>query len=133
MKVINTPSTIRRDFLLTLKLFSSSKDKEQDESEITTPVLEQEPKHAPLYHVILWDDDTHTYEYVIKMLMDIFQMKFEDAYKHTLEVDKKGKTICLTTHLERAELKAEMILNYGPDILMQNSKGSMNATVEPAV
>lgn len=113
--------------------FFANQKKGGDNTEIAIPVLENETKHAPLYNVILWDDDTHTYEYVIKMLMEIFLMKFEDAYRHTLEVDKKGKTVCLTTHLERAELKVEMIQSFGPDILMQNSKGPMHATIEPAV
>lgn len=113
--------------------FYAGKKRDGGDTKIAVPVLENETKKSPLYNVILWDDDTHTYEYVIKMLMEIFQMRFEDAYRHTLEVDKKGKTICITTHLERAELKAEMIHSYGPDILMQNSKGPMNATIEPAV
>ena len=113
--------------------FFANQKRGNDDTEIAVPDLENETKQSPLYHVILWDDDTHTYEYVIKMLMEIFKMKFEDAYRHTLEVDKKGRTVCITTHLERAELKVEMIQSYGPDVLMQNSKGPMNATIEPAV
>ncbi len=114
-------------------IFCSEKEADGDSPKIASPVLERETKNLPLYHVILWDDDTHTYEYVIKLLMEIFAMKFEDAYKHTVEVDKKGKTICITTHLERAELKVEMIQGFGADKLMQNSKGPMIATIEPAV
>ncbi|PCJ57633.1 MAG: Clp protease ClpS [Planctomycetota bacterium] len=105
---------------------------EDDKGQTATPLLEKKPKFAPLYHVILWDDNTHTYEYVIKLLMSLFRMTFEKAYQHTLEVDKKGRTICITTHLEKAELKQEQISNFGPDILMQNSKGPMSATIEPA-
>lgn len=103
-----------------------------DEGQTATPLLEKKPKFAPLYHVILWDDNTHTYEYVIKLLMSLFRMTFEKAYQHTLEVDKKGRTICITTHFEKAELKQEQISNFGPDILMQNSKGPMSSTIEPA-
>ena len=37
-------------------------------------IEEQETQsiHVPRYHVILFDDDEHTYEYVIEMLMDLF-------------------------------------------------------------
>ena len=31
---------------------------------------EQKAKRQPPYHVILWNDDDHSYEYVIQMLMD---------------------------------------------------------------
>jgi len=29
-------------------------------------------RHAPLYHVVLLDDDEHTYDYVIEMLERLF-------------------------------------------------------------
>ena len=31
--------------------------------------LDQEERKAPLYHVVLLDDDDHTYEYVIEMVI----------------------------------------------------------------
>ncbi|PKA25476.1 Clp protease ClpS, partial [Leptospira sp. mixed culture ATI2-C-A1] len=31
------------------------------------------------WKVVLWDDDFHTYEYVIEMLMDVCQMPWEKA------------------------------------------------------
>ena len=89
-------------------------------------------RKAPLYHVILHDDDMHTYHYVIAMLMQLFGKNHELAYKHACEVDSTGVTIVDTTTLERAELKRDQIRAYGRDPLIPNSNGSMSATIEPA-
>lgn len=93
----------------------------------------RKPITAPLYNVILHDDNTHSYEYVIKMLCHIFNMSADKAYMHTCEVDKKGVSIVDTTSLERAELKREQIKDYGADPLILESKYGMRATIEPAV
>ncbi|TGK82599.1 ATP-dependent Clp protease adaptor ClpS [Leptospira noumeaensis] len=82
------------------------------------------------WKVVLWDDDFHTYEYVIEMLMDVCQMPWEKAFQHAVEVDTRKKTIVFTGELEHAEFVHERILNYGPDPRMGSSKGSMTATLE---
>lgn len=87
---------------------------------------------APQYHVILHDDDSHTYNYVIAMLMQLFGKNQDAAYKHACEVDQTGVTIVETTTLERAELKRDQIQAFGADPLLENSRGSMCATIEPA-
>src|SRR3954464_13684868 len=63
------------------------------------------PKRQPPYHVIIWNDEVHTYEYVIELLMTLFGHPVERAFQITEEVDKRGKGIAFTTHLELAELK----------------------------
>ena len=88
-------------------------------------------KFAPLYHVILHDDDKHTYTYVITMLMQLFGKTAERAYLHAEEVDKSGCSIVDTTSLERAELKVDQIRAFGPDPLIEDSPGSMYASIEP--
>ena len=52
----------------------------------------------PRYHVILLDDDDHTYDYVIEMLMDIFGHSMSTAYEMACEVDSKKRVIVDTTH-----------------------------------
>lgn len=103
-------------------------------STLPAPVIEQDNKteHAPLYHVILHDDDTHTFEYVIRMLGDLFGKTVEQAFKHAMEVHNTGVTIVDTTTLERAELKRDQIKAFGPDKLIADSKGGMYASIEPA-
>ncbi len=97
--------------------------------EIGTTTVE---KHAPLYHVILHDDDKHSYEYVIVMLMQLFGKTAERAFGHAKEVDSTGVTIVETTSFERAELKRDQIRAFGPDPLIAGSPGGMSATIEPA-
>lgn len=86
----------------------------------------------PLYHVILLNDDDHTYDYVVEMLQKIFGFSETKAFSHAVEVDTKGTTILLTCELEKAEHKRDLIHSYGPDWRLSRSLGSMAAIVEPA-
>ena len=89
-------------------------------------------EQTKLYHVIILNDDEHTFDYVIEMLQAIFSMSFATALAHPMEADSTGSSIVLTTHLEEAELKRDQIHAYGPDWRMPNSRGSVAALVEPA-
>lgn len=91
-----------------------------------------EPEIEPPYHVILLDDDQHTYAYVIEMLQGIFGHAFETAFKLADTVNAEGRVIVATCHKELAELRQEQIQEYGPDPRLEESKGSMGATIEPA-
>lgn len=91
-----------------------------------------EPAIEPPYHVILLDDDQHTYAYVIEMLQGIFGHAFETAFKLADTVNAEGRVIVATCHKELAELRLEQIQDYGPDPRLAESKGSMSATIEPA-
>lgn len=84
------------------------------------------------YHVILLDDNHHTYDYVIEMLMDLFGHSAGTALNMATEVDRKGRVIVTTTHKERAELKRDQIMTYGADWRIPQSAGSMSAMIEPA-
>lgn len=86
----------------------------------------------PRYHVILLDDDDHTYDYVIEMLMDIFGHTMRKAYEMACEVDASKRVIVDTTHKEKAEHRKQQIESYGADWRMPDCKGSMSATIEPA-
>jgi ATP-dependent Clp protease adaptor protein ClpS len=88
------------------------------------------PRRQPRYHVILWNDDDHTYEYVIEMMQKLFGHPKEKGFQIAKEVDKLGKAICLTTTLEHAELKRDQIHAYGADKRSEKSKGSMSATIQ---
>lgn len=87
---------------------------------------------SKLYHVIILNDDEHTFDYVIEMLQAIFNMPYATALAHTMEADATGSSIVLTTHLEEAETKRDQVHAYGPDWRMPDSRGSVAALVEPA-
>ena len=88
-------------------------------------------KLVPRFHVILLDDDEHTYDYVIEMLMDIFGHTMRKAYEMACEVDAQKRVIVDTTHKEKAEHRKQQIISYGADWRMPNCKGSMSAIIEP--
>jgi ATP-dependent Clp protease adaptor protein ClpS len=96
-----------------------------------TEVIEREEK-APLYRVVLLDDNDHTYDYVIEMLQKIFVFTLEQAYRHAEEVDRCGRTVLITCELPEAEFARDQIHAYGPDWRLERSKGSMAAVIEPA-
>lgn len=98
------------------------------------PELEEEriDELTPLFHVVLLDDDQHTYDYVIEMLQRLFLISAQQAFRHAEEVDTTGRTIVLTCDLPAAEFARDQIHGYGPDWRMPESKGSMSAVLEPA-
>ena len=88
------------------------------------------PRRQPRYNVILWNDDDHSYAYVIVMLMEVFGHPPEKGYQLAKEVDTTGRVILLTTTREHAELKRDQIHAYGKDAMIDDCQGSMWATVE---
>ena len=123
----------------------SELDPLQESNDVVIAVLPEEPqkrtdrredtrnKREPNYHVVVWNDEEHSYDYVIHMLMTIFGYNQAKAYNITWEVDHSGKGIAWTGHMELAELKRDQILAFGADPLMpQISKGPIRATIEPA-
>ena len=103
----------------------------QPSTSTTTDVREQE-RLTPLFHVVLLDDNDHTYDYVIEMLQRILVFTLEEAYRHAEEVDRRGRTVLIVCELGEAEYARDQIHAYGPDWRLPRSKGSMSAVVEPA-
>jgi ATP-dependent Clp protease adaptor protein ClpS len=113
-------------------------------AEDTAVIVEKKPKHTqktdkeheqkkqPPYHVVLLNDDDHTYEYVIEMLRSLFGHPVERGFQMAKEVDTTGRVIVTTTTKEHAELKRDQIHAFGPDSRLPRCKGSMSATIEPA-
>lgn len=106
---------------------------------VATPIIQTDKKPGyssktkkqPAYNVILFDDDDHTYEYVIGMLRKLFGHTGENALQLAGEVDTTGRVILDTTTLERAELKRDQIHAFGRDWRITRCAGSMTSTIEP--
>ncbi len=88
-------------------------------------------KRQPRYQVILWDDNDHTYQYVVRMMRELFRLTTSQAMDVAVQVDKSGRATCLTTTREHAELKRDQIHAYGKDALIASCAGSMRASIEP--
>lgn len=94
--------------------------------------VDQDVKLAPRWHVVLLNDDDHSYDYVIEMLQELFAHDLQTAFAMAVEVDTTGRVIVDTTSKERAELKQEQIHAFGPDWRIPRCQGSMTAVIEPA-
>ncbi len=109
-----------------LSMSTVSTGKPRTEQEAT----EQEQR-VPLFNVVLFDDNEHTYDYVIEMLCHVLLMSTTEAFQHAVEVDTIGRTVVITCELPQAEFARDQIHAYGPDWRLPQSNRSMQAAVEP--
>lgn len=99
---------------------------------ITTPDVDTTTQTIPPWNVILINDEEHSYDYVILMLMKVFGFPPTRGYEHAKEVDSAGRTLLITTSQELAELRQEQVHSFGPDPLVKKCSGSMTCVIEPA-
>ncbi len=90
---------------------------------------ERQARRQPRFNVLLWDSDAHTFDYVEKMLRELFGHEHEQCQEIAKQVDSDGRAVVLTTTMEHAELKRDQIHAYGKDHL-EGSSGSMWSTIE---
>ena len=89
-----------------------------------------ETRRQPPYHVVILNDEEHTFDYVIELLTKVFKHPLDAAELLTWKVHTEGRAIVFTTHKELAELKREQVLSYGPDPRMDISKGPIGCVIE---
>ena len=77
----------------------------------------------PLYHLILLDDDDHSYDYVVEMLVKIFRVTEVVAFRHAVEVDTEKRTVVLTAPRGEVERKQAQIHAYGADWRLERLAG----------
>jgi ATP-dependent Clp protease adaptor protein ClpS len=87
---------------------------------------------APLYHLILLDDDQHTYQYVIEMLGTVFGYSPEKSWTLARVVDSQGRVILETAAKEQCEAHQNQIHAHGADPRIPTSVGPMSAILEQA-
>ena len=90
---------------------------------------ERQARRQPRFNVLLWDSDAHTFDYVEKMLRELFGHEHQQCQQIAKHVDSEGRAVVLTTTMEHAELKRDQIHAYGKDHL-EGSSGSMWSTIE---
>jgi ATP-dependent Clp protease adaptor protein ClpS len=100
---------------------------------VERPVVRRVPqvKRQPRYNVILLNDESHTYDYVVRMLHTLFGYSRAKGFQLAEEVNATGRAIVLTTTLEHAELKRDQIHAYGKDAWVAFCQGSMSSMIEP--
>jgi ATP-dependent Clp protease adaptor protein ClpS len=103
-------------------------------STVIEPEVTEETKtrRMPPYNVVVLNDEDHTFEYVIEMLIKLFAHSLPRAKELTWEVHSRGRAIVYTTHKEKAELKRDQVLAYGADPRLARSSRSLRCYIEPA-
>ncbi len=105
----------------------------KEEKTMPAPGARTVRRKQPPYHVMLLDDNDHTFEYVIGMLRKLFGYSSEKAYELACQVDADKRVVVDTTTLERAEFKRDQIHAFGRDWRLARCEGSMTSTIEPAL
>ena len=68
-----------------------------------------EVKEPPMYRVLLHNDDYTTMDFVIEILMTVFQKSMEEAILIMLNVHRQGTGMCGLYTLEVAETKMNSV------------------------
>ncbi|MEX0778265.1 MAG: ATP-dependent Clp protease adaptor ClpS [Balneolales bacterium] len=75
----------------------------------------QQTEEPPKYKVILINDNYTTFDFVVEVLVNIFNKSVADAVGVTSDVHKKGSGLCGVYAREIAETKLEMVKNAGDE------------------
>lgn len=87
---------------------------ETPEIGITTDIAEKiSNAFAKWWSVVVWNDDIHTYEFVINCLMQVIGCTMEQGFKHADTIHTLGKSIVAQETQERAELYYEQLIELG--------------------
>jgi ATP-dependent Clp protease adaptor protein ClpS len=73
--------------------------------------IEEELTEPPLYKVLLHNDDFTTMEFVVNILISVFNKSVEESTQIMLNVHNKGIGLCGLYSFEVAETKVEMVSN----------------------
>ena len=98
----------------------------------TRAQVEDAARLEPRFHLVLLDDNDHTYEYVIELLGHVLGYGPEKSFVLARVVDTQGRAIVETGSHEQVTRHQRQIHSYGADRRLPRSAGSMSAIVEPA-
>jgi ATP-dependent Clp protease adaptor protein ClpS len=112
---------------------SRQSPREQPETGVDEEVeVETEPRTqtSEPCKVILFNDEEHTYDYVVEMLVHASKLSRENAFRCAVEVDLTGRTIVHYGTREQCAGVVSRIQAYGPDHRLPQSMSSMNAEIQ---
>jgi ATP-dependent Clp protease adaptor protein ClpS len=93
---------------------------------------ETSTRRVPPYHVILENDDHHSMEFVVEVLMKSIGCAVERAYQFMMEAHTSGRAVVWTGPKEVAELKLEQIQTFHEVRENGIDLGPLGCAVEPA-
>lgn len=102
----------------------------------TTPVVETDEETRtrllPPYHLILENDDYHSFEFVVMVLCKVFGWAAEKSFQYAMHAHTKGEAVVWTGSKEVAELKLEQMLTFHENRDDGRKFGPLSCRIEPA-
>jgi ATP-dependent Clp protease adaptor protein ClpS len=89
-------------------------------------------KPVRFWKVVLYNDEDHTYDYVVELLVAVCAMAKEQAFRCAVEVDLCGRTTVFYGTQEDCARISGKINTWGADHRLLRSRGSMNSAIEPS-
>lgn len=103
------------------------------ENTATKPREETRSRRVPPYHVILFNDDYHSFEFVVTVLRKALGYAEERAFQLTHEAHVSGRAVIWTGPKEVAELKADQVRSFQEFRGHDGTRlGSLTCSIEPA-
>ena len=84
-------------------------DHEPDIQEGVISEINEEVSEPPMYKVLLHNDDFTTKEFVVSILVTVFNKSLDDATRLMWEIHKKGTGLCGVYPFEVAETKIGIV------------------------
>jgi ATP-dependent Clp protease adaptor protein ClpS len=98
----------------------------------TQPREETRTRRVPPYNVILENDDHHSMEFVVEVLMKALGCAVERAFQFMMEAHTSGRAVVWTGPKEVAELKVEQIRTFHEVREKDVDLGPLGCCIEPA-
>jgi len=109
---------------------------EQTEIVVTTKPKSDEKtrtRQVPPYNVILENDDHHSFEFVVSVLIKALGFSVERAFQLTNQAHTSGRAVVWTGPKEVAELKVDQIRTFHETREVDGAKlGPLDCSIEPA-
>jgi ATP-dependent Clp protease adaptor protein ClpS len=67
------------------------------------------------YAIVVYNDDDHTFEYVIRVFVAVFRYNAQKCDQLAVAIHRQGKAVVWTGVLEHAELKLQQICSAPAD------------------
>ena len=99
---------------------------------ITERLHREQPKTQPPYAVIVFNDNEHTFQYVVETFTKVFGYPMEKSYILASQIHHQGKGIVWSGVREVAELKLDQLRSAGRDFNgIRAVESPLRAIVEP--
>jgi ATP-dependent Clp protease adaptor protein ClpS len=99
----------------------------------TTKREKSRTRRIPPYHVILENDDFHSFDFVMEVLQKALGFSEQRAFLLTEEAHNRGRAVVWTGSKEVAELKVEQIRTFQEIRAADNRQlGPLGCYIEPA-